>query len=74
MAVDVTIKNIPPKLYKKPEARAAAHRNGINCAVIRCLDEVSNPQRGVLRAYLWLRQIEKSRWLFPTQRFHLKIF
>ena len=45
MAVDVKIKNIPPKLYKKLEARAAAHRNSINCEVIRCLDEVLNPQR-----------------------------
>lgn len=45
MAVNITIKNISPKLYKKPEARVAAHRNRINCEVIRCLDEVSNPQR-----------------------------
>ena len=44
MAVNVTIKNIPPKLYKKPEARVAAHRNGINCEVIRCLDRHALPR------------------------------
>ena len=34
MAVDVTIKNIPPKLYKKPEARARieALRNRVSDA------------------------------------------
>lgn len=45
MAVDVTIKNIPPKLYKKLKARAAAHHRSVNSEVINCLDEVLNPQR-----------------------------
>lgn len=45
MAVDVTIKNIPPKLYEKLKARAAAHHRSVNCEVISCLDEVLNPQR-----------------------------
>lgn len=45
MAVDVTIKNIPPKLYEKLKARAAAHHRSVNSEVINCLDEVLNPQR-----------------------------
>lgn len=45
MAVDVTIKNIPPKLYKKLKARATAHHRSVNSEVINCLDEVLNPQR-----------------------------
>ena len=44
MAVDVTIKNIPPKLYEKLKARAAAHHRSVNSEVINCLDEVLNPQ------------------------------
>ena len=45
MVVDVTIKNIPPKLYEKLKARAAAHHRSVNSEVISCLDEVLNPQR-----------------------------
>lgn len=45
MAVDVTIKNIPPKLYEKLKARVAAHHRSVNSEVINCLDEVLNPQR-----------------------------
>ena len=40
MAVDITIKNMPPNLYKKLKARAAAHRRSVNSEVISCLEEV----------------------------------
>ena len=40
MAVDITIKNMPPNLYKKLKARAATHRRSVNSEVISCLEEV----------------------------------
>ena len=40
MAVDITIKNMPPNLYKKLKARAATHRRSVNREVISCLEEV----------------------------------
>ncbi len=44
MAVDITIKNMPPNLYKKLKARAATHRRSVNREVISCLERVLNPQ------------------------------
>ena len=35
MAVNVTIKNIPPKLYKKLKARAVAHRQRVEKMLAR---------------------------------------
>ena len=40
MAVDITINNMPPNLYKKLKARAAAHSRSVNSEVISCLEEV----------------------------------
>ncbi len=44
MAVDITIKNMPPNLYKKLKARAAAHRRSVNSEAINCLEKVLSPQ------------------------------
>ncbi len=44
MAVDITIKNMPPNLYKKLKTRAAAHRRSVNSEAINCLEKVLNPQ------------------------------
>ncbi len=44
MAIDITIKNMPPNLYKKLKARAATHRRSVNREVISCLEKVLNPQ------------------------------
>ena len=40
MAVNFTIKNIPPKLYEKLKENAAAHRRSVNSEVIWCLEQV----------------------------------
>lgn len=40
MAIDITIKNMPPNLYKKLKARAETHRRSVNSEVINCLEEV----------------------------------
>ena len=40
MAIDVTIKNMPPTLYEKLKVRAAAHRRSVNSEVIGCLEEI----------------------------------
>ena len=45
MAIDVTIKNMPPKLYEELKVRAAAHRRSVNSEVIGCLEEVLIRQR-----------------------------
>ncbi len=45
MAVNVTIKNMPLKLYKELEVRAAAHRRSVSSEAIGCLEEVLIRQR-----------------------------
>lgn len=45
LAINVTIKNMPPKLYEKLKVRAAAHRRSMNSEVIGCLEEVLIRQR-----------------------------
>ena len=45
MAINVTIKNMPPKLYEKLKGRAAAHRRSMNSEVIGCLEEALIRQR-----------------------------
>ncbi|MDE2724214.1 MAG: Arc family DNA-binding protein, partial [Gemmatimonadota bacterium] len=44
MAIDITIKNMPPNLYKKLKARADAHRRSVNSEAISCLEKVLNLQ------------------------------
>ena len=39
MLHSLTIKNIPPELYKKLKARAAQHRRSLNGEVIVCLEQ-----------------------------------
>lgn len=45
LAINVTIKNMPPKLYEKLKVRAAAHRRSMNSEVIGCLEEFLIRQR-----------------------------
>ena len=44
MAINVTIKNMPPTLYEKLKVRAAAPRRSVNGEVICCLEEVLTRQ------------------------------
>ena len=41
----LTIKNIPPELYKRLKARAAQHRRSINSEVIVCLEQILRSTR-----------------------------
>ena len=59
MAINVTIKNMPPKLYEKLKARAAAHRRSVNSEVIGCLEEVLIRQR--LSTEELLKKLEELR-------------
>ena len=40
MTINVTIENMPPKLYEKLKMRAAAHHRSVNSEVIGCLEEI----------------------------------
>ena len=45
MTINVTIENMPPKLYEKLKMRTAAHRRSVNSEVIGCLEEILIHQR-----------------------------
>ena len=48
----LTIKNIPPELYKKLKARAHEHRRSLNGEVIYCLEQVLRSTRLDPQAFL----------------------
>ena len=59
MAIHVTIKNMPPKLYEKLKVRAAAHRRSVNSEAIGCLEEVLIGQRESTESLL--KKLEELR-------------
>ena len=59
MAINVTIKNMPPKLYEELKVRASAHRRSVNSEVIGCLEEVLLRRRESTEALL--KKLEELR-------------
>ncbi len=45
MAINVTVKNIPPDLHKDLKASAARHRRSVNREIIALLEERLNPRK-----------------------------
>lgn len=63
----LTIKNIPPDLYKRLRARAASHRRSLNAEVIVCLEQILRSSRIDPDTFLAkareLRRYTKDYWL-----------
>lgn len=45
MAINVTVKNIPPELHKDLKASAARHRRSLNREIISLLEERLKPRK-----------------------------
>ena len=45
MAINVTVKNIPPELHKDLKASAARHRRSLNREIIALLEERLKPRK-----------------------------
>ncbi|MCX6564317.1 MAG: DNA-binding protein [Candidatus Aminicenantes bacterium] len=67
MAINVTVKNIPPDLHKDLKASAARHRRSVNKEIIALLEERLNPRKPtpeeVLAAVGVLHDRLKDVWL-----------
>lgn len=67
MAINITLKNIPPDLHKDLKSSAARHRRSLNGEIISLLEERFRPRRRapeeVLAAADALRERMKGVWL-----------
>jgi plasmid stability protein len=67
MAINVTVKNIPPDLHKGLKASAARHRRSLNKEIIALLEERLKPRKRtpeeVLAAVGVLHDRLKGVWL-----------
>lgn len=67
MAINITVKNIPPDLHKDLKASAARHKRSVNKEIIALLEERLNPRKPtpeeVLAAVDILHDRLKGVWL-----------
>lgn len=69
MAINITVKNIPPDLHKDLKSSAARHRRSLNSEIIALLEERLRPRKRppeeVLAAARVLRERMKGVWITP---------
>jgi len=67
MAINITVKNIPPELHKNLKESAARHRRSLNGEIIVLLEERLRPQKRspkeMLAVSRALRKEMKGVWL-----------
>jgi plasmid stability protein len=76
MAINITLKNIPPDLHKDLKSSANRHRRSLNSEIISLLEERLNPRRRapeeVLEAASALKERMKGVWLTREMIDHAK--